>query len=174
MITYFQNMPNTVSVSEEAKQNYNRVFRSISDYKTLQIAERSIIRLFFWQNEFRDLIILAISVNYLVPVCSINPLLCFFILHHMRFLVGRGRLQNLWEYLYIRRLLPLSHGRVWCLLVMLIKDIPNRICWRIRKNLNYVESFFNANKKRMMKQFFVRKKDWGSKGHFWDGGERAL
>lgn len=177
---YFLNVPKTVPVSEEAKQNYNRVFSDvISDYKTLQIAERSSIRLFLWQNEFRDLILISKLVfNYLNVICSVNPLFVFF--HstpHEIYSWTLGRVaESMGIPVYKTITTPLPWKSMLSVGLNFPKISPIECIDESNKNLSYVESFFNSNKKRYDEAIpsYEKKRIEARKGHFWSWKKEFL
>lgn len=77
---YFKAAKITIPESNEAKLKYNKVYADvISDYKTLQIAERCNPRLYVWNNDFQDLILISKLVSgYLDIICSNKPEFVFF------------------------------------------------------------------------------------------------
>ena len=77
---YFRSSCAQMPTNEEAKALYNKVFADvISDYKTLQIAERINIRVHLWQNDFHELILISKLVGgYLDIICDNHPEFVFF------------------------------------------------------------------------------------------------
>ena len=67
-------------LSDEARMIFNQIFEVvISDYKTLQIAERCNIRFFPWINDFNDIILISNLVsNYVQLIAEKKPVFIFF------------------------------------------------------------------------------------------------
>lgn len=169
----FRKSGNDQIVSEKAKCLYNKIYADvISDYKTLQIAERCKIRVQLWENDFHDLIFISKLVSgYLDLICTVNPEFIFF--HSTPHETCSWTLGKVAESMGLPVYTTVSAPLPWKSILRVGLNSPKLIPIETNvdqdKNYEYVEDYLISNKKKYDEAIpsYEKERIEARKGKFW-------
>lgn len=160
-------------LSEEARAIFNDVFEYvISDYRTLQLAERVNIRFYPWINDFNDLMLISNLVsNFLELIIEKRPLFVFF--HTTPHGLYTWTLGKVAEYMGITVYKTVQMSLFWkC---MLSEGLAEPRLIPLKDNIyngvsnDYVQQYIELNKKSYDEAIpsYERERIVARKGKFW-------
>lgn len=177
---YFRTSCEQMPLNDEAKSLYNKVYADvISDYKTLQIAERTDIRVHLWQNDFHDLILISKLVGgYLNVICDNHPEFVFF--HATPHEICSWTLGKVADAMGIPVYTTISAPLPWksmltCGLsssrLVPIEDVNDK-----EINSKFADDYYSANQKKYDEAIpsYEKERIEARKGHFWSWKKEFL